>query len=244
MFDESIINTLATKRLGIYVLPPLTITRRIQEKRSIIFNSKEILNDDTRNIIGGAALYPPHITIKGTFRVAGDNDVQKQSSLERLTNELQKLTNELLPFEVATRSIDNYPSNSLSIMFQGSSSERLRKLQTRVLNIVNLVRAVTIEPEFQLMAANEMTKKYGEPYVGDAFCPHITIVGGAPGGLSNKDQIEKVRKLLVGEWYENKRFVLDRLVLAYESKFGGCWEIADSFLFERSETSSPLNNKD
>jgi hypothetical protein len=71
--------------------------------------------------------------------------------------------------------------------------------------------------------------KHGEPDVGDDFVPHITVVGGKPGGLSSDDQVKLVRQLLGEDWCRDWAFEADRIGLLSEDRFNGCWAVDEYY---------------
>jgi hypothetical protein len=215
---------LSEKRLAIYALPPPELADLIQAKTDLVFDSNALLGD-TRGIVGGAALYPPHITFKGPFRLAGEHAADRVESASRLFKGLETLTASVPTSTIRTEALHNYPGDSLSIVFDHASVQKLRELQAQVLAIVDKVRSPIIEPNYQDAVKDAMTLEHGEPAVGDDFIPHITIVGGKPGGLS-PHQVEPVRRLLGEDWCRDWTFDIDRLGLLSEARLNGCWSVA------------------
>jgi 2'-5' RNA ligase len=214
---------LSDKRLAVYALPPSELADLIQAKIDLVFDSNALLGD-TRDIVGGAALYPPHITLKGPFRLAGEHAVDRLESASRLFKYLEALTVGAPALTIRNEALHNYPGDSLSIVFDHASVQKLRELQAQVLAIVNKVRSPTIEPNFQDAAEYAISLEHGEPAVGDDFIPHITIVGGKPGGLS-PHQVEPVRRLLGEDWCRDWTFDIDGLGLLSEARLNGCWGV-------------------
>ena len=227
-------DTLAEKRLALFVFPPPELAELIQAKMDLIFDSNALLGD-TRNVIGGAALYPPHITLKGAFRLAGDDRTAKAESSRRLFNALEELTAIQGVLVVTTDGLENHPSSALSITFDDPSVQKLRKLQASIIPIVDRARAPIVEPNYQGAAVNKASLEHGEPSVGERFLPHMTVVGGEPGGLTTPQQIELVRKLLNGDWYRGWTWGIDKIGLMWEIRRNGCWEVFQDFPFRHTK---------
>jgi len=219
--------------LAIYAFPPSELADLIQAKMDSVFDSNASLGD-TRDIIGGASLYPPHITIKGAFRLLGNSSADRLESALHLSKALERLAATTGVLTLRTNKLESYPEKSLSIMFDDPSIMRLRELQALVIPIVDEVRAQIIEPNYQASAEDETLLKHGEPQTGVKFIPHITVVGGKPGGISSPNQLERVRELLGEDWYDDWTFDVDKIGLLYETRFNGCWEMHEHFPLQRS----------
>jgi 2'-5' RNA ligase len=213
----------AGRRLAVYVLPPAELAELVQAKMDLVFTSNALLGD-TRDVVGGAALYPPHITIKGAFRLTGARDADEVEAASRLSSGLEETMTTTPAFAIRTERLENHPGDSISIVFDRPSVSKLRELQALVVAVVDKVRAPILEPNYQDAGNDATSLRHGEPQIGDDFVPHITVVGGKPGGLS-PHQVQQVRRLLGEDWCRDWVFEVDRIGLLSEARLNGCWSV-------------------
>jgi hypothetical protein len=118
---------------------------------------------------------------------------------------------------------------SISLGFDKESDQELRNLQQRILPTVNAFRnRKVIEPEFRNSIqsaadpqAMHNTVEFGEPFIGDLFHPHITIVSGVKAA-ADRTTIEGFINIPELSDLELK---VNKISVVYETLLCSSWEV-------------------
>jgi hypothetical protein len=208
------------RRLAVFVLPPSPIAEAIERKRDLVFDAEDL--GDTRDIIGGSRLYPPHVTVKGSFRLSGSDGDTRRSQFDWLVGELASLAREIPPLTLRTATLAQRPARSIAVGFDPASIQELRVLQRRVVDAVEHVRLKIVEPNFR--STPEAARALGQdPSVGPNYWPHMTVVGGPPGGATDQHILSAVMKLVGEDFGSNWEFSVRGLDIWAEVSLGGPW---------------------
>ncbi len=179
--------------------------------------------ENTNELLGNAPLFPPHVTLKGIFQLS------PQVHLQEFLNTLTQAITPLDRFCITVKDVRPYPEKSISLGFDGESDEKMRRLQERILKITDSFRnRKIIEPEFRSWIrpdanslAMQHTVEHGEPFIGELFHPHITIVSG----VQNNADRGAIETLINMPRLAGCELEVDKITVVYETMLGSSWEI-------------------
>jgi 2'-5' RNA ligase len=211
------------RRLAVFVLPPPQIADAIERKRDLVFDAEDL--GDARDIIGGSRLYPPHVTVKGAFRLSGSDGNERRNQFDWLVGELASFAREIPSVTLRTANLTPRPARSISIGFNPGSIQELRALQRRVVDAVEHVRLKIVEPNFRSTpeAASALAQ---DPSVGPNYWPHMTVVGGPPGGITDQQMLPTVMRVVGEDFGSSWEFSVGALDIWAELSLGGPWKHA------------------
>lgn len=214
-------NKISNKRLSVfYNINNQTLIDTVEKSReAIAYNSGSFRNGV--KLIGRAGQYPLHVTIKGIFRL-GDH-----TNLNGLVNSITHNLADLNSFRVTTIGLLNFPDDTISLGFSKIGIKYFRELQTRILKVIDTyIDKKIIEPEYRHSKKHSNknfyanTLKYGEPYIGEEYNPHITIASG----IENKEDFNMVRNLIAPLLPSSYDLVVDNISLIFEENIAGIWK--------------------
>ena len=179
--------------------------------------------DNTNELLGNAPLFPPHVTIKGIFQLS------TQYHLQEFLNALTQVTTPLDRFCITVKDVRPYPEKSISLGFDAESDEKMRRLQERILKVTDVYRnRKVMEPEFRSWirpdadsTAMRYAVEHGEPFIGELFNPHITIVSG----VQNNADRGSIETLINMPRLAGCELEVDKIAVVFETMLGSSWEI-------------------
>lgn len=159
--------------------PDKNISDKIIEQKNTIF---ELVGEQKY------LSHPPHTT---AIVFTSDN-------IDKVIQELAKLSSQISRFEVEIKGLHIFyndaftEGNSITYSFDEKSTEKLKKIQMLIIDKINKYNTKKfIEQDSPIYAAlgnkeKENAVKYGFPFVGNVWFPHITLAS------INKEDFEEV----------------------------------------------------
>ena len=224
------------RRLALYwVVREQRVLRAVERMRYLVCAIPDA-GANTVGLLGKAPLFPLHVTVKGIFRL------RTGASVADLAASLEGILNSVPGFAVRLAGIANHPGDTASIVLDEEGADGFAELQRAVLPVVDAHRDRSVEPEFRSNLGGEDSEvrervlESGEPFVGPAYRPHITVASG----IASERDYQRVKTIIDGEMKRlgSVDLVVDALWLATESVLGGAWDVEREFRLARYRPST------
>ena len=212
------------RRALFYLVTHPTIWEQVQLLRRRV-SELDMGGFDTTRLIGPAALFPDHVTIRGIF------SSETEEYLPQMCEDIFQALKPLKPFVVTTGVLQGFSGGTLSIGFSEEGCSKFLELQRAVLPVIQRHRRRVIEPEFRGYLCSqeklevEHTREFGEPYVLELYKPHISLVSG----LRDQRDYDKVLELAQASGFTGIALTVSQLWLMEEEQIAGNWKAVCAF---------------